>query len=146
MFPSCKLINQITINHEMKITSMEIIRYDMRKLPLLPHKHSDSYCGLFKISCGAIHGFAEFNLPRGSEPADLVKWATVFGGLKGLEPKQAIHYITEHQCLWGEVRAHFLLKCLDNLIFNLDNCGNLPMSQEQVRAFLMEYALTYYSF
>lgn len=146
MFPSCELINQITINHEMKITSMEIIRYDMRKLPFLPHEHSDSYCGLFKISCGDIHGFAEFILPRGSEPDDLVKWASVFGGLKGLEPKQAIHYITEHQSQWGEVRAHPLLECLDNLIFNLENCGNLHMSREQVRAFLMEYALTYYSF
>lgn len=82
MFPSYELINQITINHEMKITSMEIIRYDMQKLPLLPHEQSDSYCGLFKISCGDIHGFAEFNLSRGSEPADLVKWASVFGGLK----------------------------------------------------------------
>lgn len=146
MFPSCEFINQITINHEMKITSMEIIRYDVRKLPLLPNEHSNSYCGLFKISCGGIHGFAEFALPRGSEPADLVKWASVFGLLKGLDPKQAIHYITEHQSLWGEVRVHFLLKCLDNLIINLENSEHMAMSKEQVRAFLMKYALTYYSF
>jgi len=146
VFPSCEFINRLTIIHEQKITSMEIIRYDMRKLPLLPYEHEDSYCGLFKISCEGIHGFAEFNVRRGSEPADLVKWASVFGLLKGLNPKQAINYIAEHQSLWGEDRVHFLLKGLDNLIFNLENSEDSTMSQEQVRAFLMEYALTYYSF
>jgi len=131
-----------------RISSMEIIRYDMRKLPFIAREHASSYCGLFKISCGNVHGFAEFELPVGSHPSDLVKWASVFRALKGMELSQVTQFIQQHQELWGNERMLFLHEAVSNLLLNLEqgSTSDVMLNREEIRAFLMQYALTYYSF
>ncbi|QLG40997.1 hypothetical protein HW560_24730 [Paenibacillus sp. E222] len=148
MIASCDVKIRPEIRVDARISSMEIIRYDMRKLPFVAQERSSCYCGLFKISCGNVHGFAEFKLPVGSHPSDLVKWASVFRALKGMELSQVMQYIQQHQELWGNERMLFLHEAVSNLLFNLEQAStsDVVLSRDEIRAFLMQYALTYYSF
>ncbi|MDN4603464.1 hypothetical protein P5G61_19645 [Paenibacillus sp. F6_3S_P_1C] len=136
------------IRVDARISSMEIIRYDMRKLPFIAREHSSCYCGLFKISSGNVHGFAEFESPGGSHPSDLVKWVSVFRALKGMELSQVMQYIQQHQQLWGNERIVFLQEAVSDLLLNLEQASTSDdrLNREEIRAFLMQYALTYYSF
>ncbi|WP_413378130.1 hypothetical protein [Paenibacillus taichungensis] len=148
MIASCDVEIRSEIRVDSRISSMEIIRYDMRKLPFIAREHSSCYCGLFKISCGNVHGFAEFELPEGSHPPDLVKWASVFRALKGMELSQVTQYIQQHQELWGNKRMLFLHEAFSDLLLNLEqgSASDVMLSREEIRIFLMQYALTYYSF
>ncbi|SEN44935.1 hypothetical protein [Paenibacillus sp. OK076] len=148
MIASCDVKIRPEIRVDARISSMEIIRYDMQKLPFIAREHASSYCGLFKISCGNVHGFAEFELPAGSHPSDLVKWASVFRALKGMELSQVKQYIQQYQELWGNERMLFLHEAVSNLLFNLEHAStsDVMLSRDDIRAFLMQYALTYYSF
>jgi hypothetical protein len=120
----------------------------MQKLPFIAQEHSACYCGLFKISCGNVHGFAEFELPVGSHPSDLVKWASVFRALKGIELSQVMQFIQRYQELWGNERMLFLHEAVSDLLSNIEQASSLDviLNREEIRAFLMQYALTYYSF
>ncbi|MFE6073678.1 hypothetical protein ACFVQB_04270 [Paenibacillus sp. NPDC057886] len=148
MIASCAVEIPPGTRVEARISSMEIIRYDMQKLPFIARDHSSCYCGLFKISCGYVHGFAEFELPEGSHPSDLVKWASMFRALKGMELSQVMHYIQQHHTLWGNERMLFLHEAVNNLLLNLEqsSTSDVKLNREEIRAFLMQYALTYYSF
>lgn len=148
MIASCDVEIRPEIRVDARISSMEIIRYDMRKLPYIAQEHSSCYCGLFKISCGNVHGFAEFILPEGSHPSDLIKWASVFRALKGMELSQAMQCIEQHHTLWGNERMLFLHEAVSNLLLNLEHAStsDVMLNREEIRAFLMQYALTYYSF
>ncbi|MFB8373967.1 MULTISPECIES: hypothetical protein [Paenibacillus] len=148
MIADCDVEIRTEIRVDTRISSMEIIRYDMRKLPFIAREHSSCYCGLFKISCGNVHGFAEFELPVGSHPSDLVKWASVFRVLKGMELSQVTQFIQQHQELWGNERMLFLHEAVSNLLLNLEqgSTSDVMLNREEIRAFLMQYALTYYSF
>lgn len=148
MIADCDVEIRTKIRVDTRISSMEIIRYDMRKLPFIAQERSSCYCGLFKISCGNVHGFAEFELPVGSHPSDLVKWASVFRVLKGMELSQVTQFIQQHQELWGNERTLFMHEAVSNLLLNLEqgSTSDVMLNREEIRAFLMQYALTYYSF
>ncbi|HBU81934.1 MAG TPA: hypothetical protein DEF35_09865 [Paenibacillus sp.] len=145
---SCDVKIRSEIHVNARISSMEIIQYDMRKLPFIEREQIFRYCGLFKISCGHVHGFAEFELPEGSHPTDLVQWASVFRALKGMHMSQVMQYIKQHQTLWGHERMLFLHEAVNHLLLNLEQASTSDdrLSQEEIRTFLMQYALTYYSF
>ncbi|MCW3794722.1 hypothetical protein OM416_24290 [Paenibacillus sp. LS1] len=148
MIASCDVGIQREMSADPRISSMEIIRYDMQRLPCIETEHVTCYCGLFKISCGETHGFAEFKLSEGAHPTDLVHWASVFRRLRGMQPTQAIRHIEQHREIWGNERVLFVEEAVRNLLFNLEtrNDGSSKLSREEIRTFLMHYALTYYSF
>ncbi|MGO4729425.1 hypothetical protein [Paenibacillus sp. 2KB_22] len=148
MIASCDVGIQREMSADPIISSMEIIRYDMQRLPCLETDQATCYCGLFKISCGETHGFAEFKLSEGAYPTDLVHWASVFRVLNGMQPNQAIRHIEQQREIWGNERVLFVEEAVRNLLFNLEkrNDGSSKLSREEIRAFLMQYALTYYSF
>lgn len=148
MIASCDVGIQRELSADPRISSMEIIRYDMQRLPYLETNQATCYCGLFKISCGETHGFAEFKLSEAAYPTDLVHWASVFRVLKGMYPNQAIRHIGQQREIWGNERVLFVEEAVRHLLFNLEkrNDGSSKLSGEAIRTFLMQYALTYYSF
>lgn len=130
------------------ISSMEIIRYDSRRLPYLTEEKYH-YCGLFKITCGTAHGFAEFELPQESAPGDLIPWISVFAILKELTVEQAKLCVADHEQEWGMERTRIAEEALADLQMMQEADAELhPVisSRLLVRSFLMEYGLTYYSF
>ncbi|MCM3129306.1 MULTISPECIES: hypothetical protein [unclassified Paenibacillus] len=130
------------------ISSMEIIRYDSRRLPYLTEENRH-YCGLFKITCGTAHGFAEFDLPQESAPEDLITWISVFTVLKELTVEQAKTCIADHEQDWGMERTRIAEEALADLQLMQEadeELHSIISSRSLVRSFLMEYGLTYYSF
>lgn len=132
MIASCAVEISPGTRVDARISSIEIIRYDLRKLPFITRDHSSCYCGLFKISCGNVHGFAEFELPLGSHPSDLVKWASVFRALKGMELSRVMQYIQQHQELWENERMLFLHEAVNDLLLNLEqaSASDVMLSRE----------------
>jgi hypothetical protein len=61
---------------------------------------------------------------------------------------QVMHYIKQHQTLLGNERMLFLHEAVSHLLLNLEQASTSDdrLSQEEIRTFLMQYALTYYSF
>ncbi|WP_211746069.1 hypothetical protein [Paenibacillus sp. Marseille-Q4541] len=135
------------VRHSFPIGSMEIIRYDVRQLPFFTLE--SRYVGLLKISCGGIDGFAEFNLPKQRQPADLIRWISVIRCLKGLQLEEAQTYIRKCEQEWGPDRIGVVRAALSDIE------GKLVCREEEMdarlaepfdRTFMMDHALTYYSF
>ncbi|MDF2652602.1 MAG: hypothetical protein K0Q73_8407 [Paenibacillus sp.] len=134
---------------EHRIGSMEIFRYDCNWLKKCVEENAKNCeCGLFKISSGHLNGYAEFQLTGKQQAADLVRFASVFGSLKGLSIYESIRLIHAHEGIWGKPRKELVEAALSNLINNIKQFGLVkPMIELNWESFILfDYSESYFSF
>ncbi|RTE06421.1 hypothetical protein [Paenibacillus whitsoniae] len=143
-----ELIDQ-SILKEHRIRSMEIFRYDCNWLKTCVEENvNNCECGLFKISCGPLHGYAEFRLPSKQQTGDLIRFASVFGSLKGRTIDECIRLIQVYEGLWGPARKELVETALSNLINKIKQSGLVKAKIESKweSFILFDYSESYFSF
>lgn len=91
--------------NERKLSGIEMFAFDVveEARENEPRKTVRRY-GLLKLSCGTAAGYGVCLISEGFIPADLVRWSTCFGRLRGLTPEEASAAIAADR--WGARERH----------------------------------------
>ncbi|WP_037285541.1 hypothetical protein [Saccharibacillus sacchari] len=91
--------------NERKLSGIEMFAFDVveEARENEPRKTVRRY-GLLKLSCGTAAGYGVCLISEGFAPADLVRWSTCFGRLRGLTPEEASAAVAADR--WGARERH----------------------------------------
>ncbi|GEM_PF-5768400 len=90
---------------ERKLSGIEMFAFDVVMEPREnePRGKIRRY-GLLKLSCGAAAGYGVCLISEDFAPADLVRWSSCFGRLRGLTPEEASAAASADR--WGARERH----------------------------------------
>jgi len=91
--------------NERKLSGIKMFAFDVveEARENEPRKTVRRY-GLLKLSCGNAAGYGVCLISEGFAPADLVRWSTCFGRLRGLTPEEASAAVAADR--WGARERH----------------------------------------
>ncbi|GGA35708.1 hypothetical protein [Paenibacillus physcomitrellae] len=147
-------VNRLTTN---KIGTIELFRFDPYFVTKTMYPiQADEVFVLLQLTCGGVVGRAELHLPGVHPHFDLIRFASVYKGLKKAGVSEALRYVSASRDEWGIARRRLAEAALTDLTGKLQAAaGNSdsPMSGSPsglpsglTRDLLFDCAQSYYAF
>ncbi|WP_028551399.1 hypothetical protein [Paenibacillus sp. UNC451MF] len=140
-----------------QIVSSQIVSIELFQLDLLACQtiqghasiHDAASC-LLKVSSTGKNGWGVCMLPAGEPRFDFIKWAAVFGKLKGVTVPSALQLVQQHHTDWGTERYTLGKATLTDLVSQCQRGCCLSRQSEVCngleRSFLIDHSDRYFSF
>lgn len=138
-----------SFRYEGTIRSIEIFRLDQELTRrLFSDNGKDSICGYMKLSGNGFSSWSEYRLPYNNKTFDLVRWASVFMNLKGLDVARAFQLVQEKEECWGNVRKELAESALRNWVPAFRSPIHFPPQVDipKEHTYFIEHADSYFSF